>query len=1363
VGLSLRKIGDAIGGAITSGASAVGNVAQGVERQLNPFDNGATYSNPVARGPVPGSIVSQVNRTVNPFNNNSNISQGVGGLVHGTENMGIGAIQSMYDIGRGAAASATNNSWALFNANQAKATDNPQFLAPFARPLVQAAETVVHPVSKHTFTPTTPEQQRLLGATPIQNIQAGVASNYNKTHNPLEAGAYGVGQALQDVAAVVGAKVSIKGVAKPVARALDNTIPINNEIGAVGKNVNKPVVGLKTTTGKTITESDFNKIIPATKGTSSLDTTSPISGRTVDPQALADLPPAEQMKLYGQNREPTFNGPSLKAKSQRPETKINLTAQIPKAAIGDNTYIMGEHARKFNDAINVGDKLSDADKAKLSDALNGKDVGWVDNPELFAKTTATLKDAYDHSLAVDRLAGGKTAKFNNGNFSPLYFKADTAALDKLGIPKEDQYDLGDGQSMYVQAGEDSPLTAGKYKGYRNIQRKYGSYSDAADQTKGILQPLNSNALEDARMYANRGHSTIEGQLLYKQLKNLAPDEVSQDLNQKVGANGDRLVHAANGQLPFNVSKDLNKQLTGFKSSKFDSKLGEAAFKTVEVPSKGLRKVAFLGAPIHYFNLTRSFLSTTIPSGHGITAVKGVGEALGGSLHPKIYQALQDAADTVKPGQDFSTREFAGHLGIIDRDTRPNLLRKGTSTAGKVEKYSPFALQMRNMNRFNNVLGWKLAERVQELGIKPGSAEATAIGTEINKVIDRINPKMEGLNPIGERLATSGSLAPHWIRANIGLVKDAVKNSIPGIGTGKTGFGLSNAGDIARTNVLGGRLLFSAVAVLASAIATGEAPTLHKIISESGLNPNNPYPNIDSNSKTKAKYPGAQQYGQVLNLPSDPIGMAVGLLTDPKHFAIARETPALSAATQAITNQDFFGNPIVDKSQPGWQQKMAVATTQKLLPFGTQNLMNKSLTPAQKADASVGFRTKTDPNDPNYTQTQDYFNGLADAKKGLDAQAIRAIDENTASKKNPLTGEYIAPNANDTFAKTQILLQNPTAIDALRKMNLNTAKQGGKVDPLWTQDAATITKVLQYQSMPPGGADRTHWEAQNGAWYNPLAAQRSTFFGSLPAGDPNKPQAPIQYPNATPAEAAAQKQFFAITDSTQRAQFLQEHPEVQTQLDAQVDYNNKMREATGYSALDKFPTASPDVQKVINEYNAVPKGGGSKGGNKYRSQWITNNPVAYKAMSDYYTQASLYGLQKEAGQAQFADSGASQKFLKDAYSLGQYDIVKNPDGTYALGSSYSSSGSSSGGSGGSKGSGGSGSGRISRTAAELQNPFFDAVDIGAGGKKSIGKAQKPKVTKATGGGYKSKPGGYQPKVSMALPNTKSKVKLKASKV
>src|SRR4051812_17874982 len=103
-------------------------------------------------------------------------------VVKGTFNWLGAGVRATYDIGRGAAASGDipftdRNEVALANAQKAKAKDTPEFLAPIARPIAQAAETVLHPFSAHTVTPKTKTDRQIFGDEPIQNIKAGYDTN----------------------------------------------------------------------------------------------------------------------------------------------------------------------------------------------------------------------------------------------------------------------------------------------------------------------------------------------------------------------------------------------------------------------------------------------------------------------------------------------------------------------------------------------------------------------------------------------------------------------------------------------------------------------------------------------------------------------------------------------------------------------------------------------------------------------------------------------------------------------------------------------------------------------------------------------------------------------------------------------------------------------------------------------------------------------------------------------------------------------------------------------------------------------------------------------------------------------------------
>lgn len=171
--------------------------------QVNPLDNGRTYQQ---RNPVNNrSLISQ--STHNGITNTAGNF-----VVKPTIDWAKSGARSVYDIGRGAAASVTNNKAALQNAQRAKETDFSQFLP--SRQLAQLGETVVHPFAKHTITPGTSQDRRLFGTAPISNIQGDVANAYNATKgqsgiNRLKTGLLTAGIDIAgDVGSLYGAKAA---------------------------------------------------------------------------------------------------------------------------------------------------------------------------------------------------------------------------------------------------------------------------------------------------------------------------------------------------------------------------------------------------------------------------------------------------------------------------------------------------------------------------------------------------------------------------------------------------------------------------------------------------------------------------------------------------------------------------------------------------------------------------------------------------------------------------------------------------------------------------------------------------------------------------------------------------------------------------------------------------------------------------------------------------------------------------------------------------------------------------------------------------------------------------------------------------
>lgn len=1229
MGLSLRKIGDAIGSVVT-----------GVERQVNPFDNGVTYSKPVATGPVPGSLVSQaVNHVTAP-------------------------VKSMLStVTSSPAASLLKLGAAEFTGNQQAALN-----------------------AKKGFT---------TGVNDVNTSFKPIVKNGNLQYNPT-----------------VG-NIAMSAEGAPAAAAGDAAQEATNAIKPVI--IPKPKVTLKQ---PTVSEVNMGKALGMSKddviAAKNPAVTSP------EPTNLSELSPQEQMAL---------SEPKTQLAPAETNTAANpFKADIPAVEKGDYKQVISNEMTASEPVKFAGDRWTAAMKQLNPDeqANFWKAVEKPNDPSYspqLKNAISTWRDVDNRIHGTSQSLGGNTNYLADHNLHP--------------------WDLPPEFTDHVVNGGDPS----KFPGLNNLSRKYQTIAEG--EANGLK--LGTDPIGEGSNYINASAALLKRRAIVKGLSEADAGETVKSHAFDVGGGN---------SIP--VSKSALKAVKGLQRS---APSDNAVIKGLRTANTGVKSSILSAGQFHPINIAALRAAPTLAlRGHPIAAAKGLGRtfrvlAPGGNA--KVEQVLQKALDdgmvdkAAKIGMPYSAGGFDA---------------EGSFLKGGVGHKTVFGKQMPMMH---DQVVRSIVHDLEQKNVPLDSPEARAAGKAGNNLMGFVNKETQNIPPAVNRGLGDMLLAKQFTHS---------KFSQAGTALSKGGV----AGSYARANIVANVAATTAVIAGIGYLGHQKSDNIKDLFLRALIDPAAPTGTTDKKGNSvKLRTPGtdtsdiAKLLGMKLVRNSDGhLGISWhpgNIPSTVEEYARARLSPFLSASVKEATNTTFAGQPMYDPNAPAGTKAIqsAVSIGTGILPIGAQGIaftgpVKNALGGSAKAvldaqtpgsnpiiksiGSSFGLTPTTDMTTGKGLQSSQYFDALSAAKDGLNSHEKDVLDLYSGSKKNPVTGAYdVVPNSNDTQTKARALLDQPKVIDHLITLNKSLSAKGQATDPLFSATKDQITKVLQYQAMPPGGADRTHWETQNGSWYNPLAAQRSTFFGSLPAGDPNKPQAPIQYPNASPAVANAQKQFFALTDPTQRAQFLQAHPEVQQQLDAQVDYTNKMREATGYAALDTYPTATPAVQKIINEYNAVPTGGGSKGGNLYRSQWISAHPQEYQAMSDYYTQASLYGLNKEAGQAQFQDTGPSQKYLKDAYGLGQYDIVKNPDGTYSLGSSYSSNGS--GGSGGY-----SSSGHVSRTAAELQNPYFDAVDIGAGGKPSIGKAAKPKVSKVTGGGYKTKKVGFQPKGA-----AKMKVSRKASRV
>lgn len=980
--------------------------------------------------------------------------------------------------------------------------------------------------------------------------------------------------------------------------------------------------------------------------------------RQSDAMALADLSPKEQMAL---NEVKISLAPKDINTGKNP-----FKSPIPEVKQGDYKQIISNEQAASNPAMVAGNRWQIAmEKLKKSNPDEFKnfwrhveDPKSAKSPEL-QQAVAAWRRVDDRIHGTSQQLGGNTNYLTNHGLHP--------------------WNLPDDLAKHLINGGDIQ----KFAGLNSLSRKYRTIAEG--EAKGLQ--LGDNPLQEGSKYIQASAGSLRRRAIIKGLGEA--DGHIQDKTHYLDMGGGETIP---------MSKEAHDALRGLQKERYSTNKAAVSVRTV---NQGLKTSILSAGQFHPVNISLMRAGPSLAlSGHPIMAVKGMAgtfSATKGRVGKMYEGALTDTIKDPGTGQALSYVDAAAKIGSP-------YAQKGYETAGSALKSGVghklvFEQQIPMMH--NQVVRGVINDLIKK-GVPLDSNEARQAGIAANSTMGFINK--EALN-----IPTSVRKGMHdWMLASQFTPSKIVTLSKVGKG--------GVAGKYARADVASNVAAATAIIAGVGYLLGQKQDSIRDSLLRALVNPAVPSSQKDSKGndveyRIPLTYTGEishllgiklkRQADGHLGIDWKP-GNAPGTVTD---WMRSRLSPLPSTAVKLATNTNFSSKPLYDPSAPAGTKAIQSATTigQGFLPIGTQGALNTKVVkehlpgsaqavldantpgsnPLLKSGlSSVGFSPRADQTKGKGLTSAQYFSALDTAKHGLNGHEKAALELYAGNKKNPVTGKYdVQPNVNDTSAKAKALLDQPKVIDHLIAMNASLKKQGQKVDPLWLSSKDQVTKVLQYQAMPPGGADRSRWYKQNADWYGPLSDQRTAFFNGLPKGDPNKPSAPIEFPNASSSVAAKQEQFFNLSDSKERAAFIRDNPDVQKQLDAQVDYNNKMRVAQGYGALDTFPSATPQVQKIIDTYNAIPKGGGKRGGNKYRSQWIQAHPKEYAAMQQYFTQVSLYGLEKDAGQAQYQDTGFSQKGLKDIYSLGQYDIGKQTDANgntfYALGGNTDSSSGSGG--------------------------------------------------------------------------------------
>jgi len=193
---------------------------------------------------------------------------------------------------------------------------------------------------------------------------------------------------------------------------------------------------------------------------------------------------------------------------------------------------------------------------------------------------------------------------------------------------------------------------------------------------------------------------------------------------------------------------------------------------------------------------------------------------------------------------------------------------------------------------------------------------------------------------------------------------------------------------------------------------------------------------------------------------------------------------------------------------------------------------------------------------NYKKSEGgkYYDLVKDVTKGLNGNEKAAWDSIHPSKTNFLGEDIFDENKRlAKYTKAGLYLQHPNVFAAEKAIEMEQRKKGNPANPLYDLPQDQLTKVLLKDALPPGAKDPELSNLYKEEWYKDYKNKTSAFYTALKD------------------KLSKQGKSLPKTDNP-------------------------------------YPVASPELQKSMDAYSALPKGTGA------RSSWIRSNPDTWNAMT-----------------------------------------------------------------------------------------------------------------------------------------------------
>lgn len=1278
--------------------------------QINPFDNGKTFSNPVGNNPAPKPVTTpppqasqnapvstskpanqhpnffqKVGAQLNPFDNGrtwsnpnpTNTRSVVGQLTHNgvTDVAGnflvkpfvINPAQNVIETGRAIAAEATNNA-AATNASVAREKTNLTNSLPG-----QIANMATHTVSGAIIDPL---KGTIAQAThnPVAEANANNASvkDFNKTpfgqvFSPLQHVLAG-NQVRRDLPNLTKDQQAQAIKTNLIRAGMDPNKTLGGQLtdSAVSAATLAAIpLGMKAGEAPAAASTDA---VAATEHNTAIDPqtgktviTSPVSGRQVKLPGELGTPPG------GAPKPSVIESPSKYVKG--PAGTNALEGRIPVKAVNEGDYAHARVAPQLasnpidvatGQAAYAASKLGKADKAALIDAVENPQ----NHPNMSPGLTEAVRrvnyltdrvNATSNGLAVDEF--GKTPYVNN------YFHHNV----DLSNPAD--------AARYAQlAKETNNVTAENFHGINNIPRVFKDVNELhANGFHLVGEKLGKDGQwshpNPAQAIVDYGRSASNG--VSRQALIKAAGEA--DRGNAVANGAPRTLDVGGGK-SITLSDQGMKEFKGYKPSGDPGKV----LSGYRALNKGFKQTLLSVSQFHPININAlQAAPSLLLRGHPLLAAQGLGDTVA-SLVSKGYsdKLIQGALEN-------GTIDKAAMMGTpikFGSDFRASGVL-GDAKQGKTSGFGEKAIFERQLPAMHIKMVDALSKDLAKRNIALDSPKALEAGTTVNKIMGYINTAVQNHDPAVQKALGDILLAPQFTRAKWEVLGDALSKGPTNV-----------AGNYARSAVIG-KYLTEAGIVQGVGAATGQ--TQNNIVDnlkQTLVGPRIPTPWKDSKGNTiTLKLP--QNYAsEALNLGVNAnrgndgrLHLNVNPSAIPgnvENYGRSRLAVIPSNVLKVATNTDYAGKPMYDPTKPLGTKVQQAATTvvANTLPIGLQGVaqtnavtshLPQNMQDVLKAErpgsnpvlksalSALGATPSTDTSTGKGLQTKQYYDALAASQKGLNANDKAAFNSIHQQTKDPVTGNYIIqPTVFDSAVKSNLYQAHPAVLAADTKLNQTLQSQGQKIDPFFNLSPDQQKAYLAYETMQPLSADRTDWLNKN-PWYNNFANQQQTFFNGLPAADPNRPTAPIKYPSTSGDLTNKMNTYYGIPkdNTVGKTNFLNSNPDVVAQLNAQFQYDNAIRVARGYAAVKDSPQPTAQLQKYMDTYNAADKA--------TRANIRNSNPQQYQSMIAFYDSTDLSGIAKQAAVSNLqGEPDTTSAELKKISSLAS-DIYKNAAGTYNI--------------------------------------------------------------------------------------------------